>query len=286
MKQSKTKKDIKTPFSNSISPRLDYKYLFKISNNSISITDGVTRLKCNYQSRFNLDNSNIKTGTLVYNKKHDRLFLHVTYEVPCIDKTNTHSNIISCDIGVKTILAFYHNSSNSYNIYHDEITLNKIRKIRNIKSKLQSKGTRSASRRFASMSRRETQLRRQLDHDISKSLVELCYANKIDTIVLEDLTNYKSSIKKNTKSKSTNRELSSWPYFRLQSYIEYKSNLYGIHVVKVDPRNTSITCPTCNHISKDNRPTRDTFTCVSCGITAYSDYIAALNIYRRFLGYA
>ncbi|MER5626372.1 zinc ribbon domain-containing protein [Streptosporangium sp. NPDC002544] len=54
----------------------------------------------------------------------------------------------------------------------------------------------------------------------------------------------------------------------------------------VDPRNTSRTCPECGHIDRRNRPTRDEFRCVSCGLVGPVDYFAAINIGRRAVRHA
>src|SRR3990167_9091875 len=56
--------------------------------------------------------------------------------------------------------------------------------------------------------------------------------------------------------------------------------LSGVPVATVNPRNTSRTCPRCGHISKRNRPTRDLFKCVGCGLAGPADHIAAENIGR------
>jgi len=67
----------------------------------------------------------------------------------------------------------------------------------------------------------------------------------------------------------------------LKADILYKAQIFGVAVQLVDPRYTSQTCPECGHISKANRPTRDTFCCKQCGYSGYSDYVAARNIAVR-----
>ncbi|MGW5359277.1 RNA-guided endonuclease InsQ/TnpB family protein [Actinopolymorpha pittospori] len=62
-----------------------------------------------------------------------------------------------------------------------------------------------------------------------------------------------------------------------------KAESAGRVVIAVDARNTSRTCPRehCGHVSEDNRPTQDTFSCVKCGYTANADHVGALNIAIR-----
>ena len=51
--------------------------------------------------------------------------------------------------------------------------------------------------------------------------------------------------------------------------------------IYVNPRGTSHTCPRCGFQAKYNRPRRDRFECVRCGLAGPADYIAALNIAAR-----
>ncbi|MGW3041002.1 zinc ribbon domain-containing protein [Kitasatospora sp. NPDC001159] len=42
-------------------------------------------------------------------------------------------------------------------------------------------------------------------------------------------------------------------------------------------------CPACGHTAKENRPTQDTFHCVSCGHRAHADTVGAVNVLRAGL---
>ncbi|MEO8398079.1 MAG: transposase, partial [Chloroflexota bacterium] len=75
--------------------------------------------------------------------------------------------------------------------------------------------------------------------------------------------------------------LSSWSFFQLRSFIEYKARRLDIPAIEVDPRNTSCTYPTCSHVDKANRPHQSTFFCVSCGLVGLADHFAAVEIGRR-----
>jgi putative transposase len=74
-------------------------------------------------------------------------------------------------------------------------------------------------------------------HQVANSVLKFAEERR-SAIVLEDLTGMRPK-----RSKELNRRLSIWPRRRLHQIIEYKAQWKGIPVVKVDPRNSSRTCP-------------------------------------------
>ncbi|HEU5026296.1 MAG TPA: transposase [Spirillospora sp.] len=64
-----------------------------------------------------------------------------------------------------------------------------------------------------------------------------------------------------------------------------KAESAGRHVIPVDPRDTSRTCPPsaggCGHVARENRLTQARFECVACGFTANADHVGALNVLHR-----
>jgi len=83
-------------------------------------------------------------------------------------------------------------------------------------------------------------------HQVANSVLKFAEERR-SAIVLEDLKGFKSK-----RSKELNRRLSLWPRRKLHQIIEYKAQWKGIPVVKVDPRNSSRTCPTCGR-TQDSR---------------------------------
>jgi putative transposase len=79
-------------------------------------------------------------------------------------------------------------------------------------------------------------------HQVANSVLKFAEERR-SAIVLEDLKEFKSK-----RSKELNRRLSIWPRRKLHQIIEYKAQWKGIPVVKVDPRNSSRTCPICGRI--------------------------------------
>jgi IS605 OrfB family transposase len=127
------------------------------------------------------------------------------------------------------------------------------------------------------LGQREGRFRRQTNHAISKSIVARAEDTK-RAVALEDLGGIRE---RTTVRRSQRRRHLSWSFRQLRSFVEYKAAAKGVPVVFVDPRNTSRTCPSCGTIDKKNRPTREEFRCVSCGLAGPADRIAATNIAAR-----
>ncbi|MBU0623993.1 MAG: transposase [Candidatus Thermoplasmatota archaeon] len=83
-------------------------------------------------------------------------------------------------------------------------------------------------------------------HLVANSVLRFAEEKK-SAIVLEDLKGFRPK-----RNKELNRRLSIWPRRKLHQIIEYKAQWKGIPVVKVNPRNSSRTCPICGRI-QDSR---------------------------------
>jgi putative transposase len=70
-----------------------------------------------------------------------------------------------------------------------------------------------------------------------------------------------------------------WGEFRRQ--LAYKVVWHGGMLLAVPPHNTSSTCPSCSHVSKDNRLTQAKFLCVDCGYENNADVVGAINVLER-----
>ena len=71
----------------------------------------------------------------------------------------------------------------------------------------------------------------------------------------------------------------SWGAFRSQ--LEYKLDWNRGILIAVPPQNTSLTCPSCEYVSKDNRKTQAHFECTSCRYENNADIVGAINILER-----
>ena len=146
-----------------------------------------------------------------------------------------------------------------------------------LRSKLQSVGTRSAKRKLKKVSGRERQFKNDTNHVISKRIVSKAKGTT-RRIALEELKGIRS--RATVRHKQRDRH-SKWAFGELRQFIEYKAKREGVPFFLVNPKNTSRECPECHCVDRKNRPTRDRFRCIRCGLEAMADYIAARNIASR-----
>jgi len=87
---------------------------------------------------------------------------------------------------------------------------------------------------------------------------------------------------RNVRAKSgLNKAILDQGWFEFRRQLDYKLAWSGGRLVAVPPRNTSRTCPCCDHVSADNRRTQALFRCVECGFEENADLVGAINVLRR-----
>ncbi|MGD9673188.1 MAG: RNA-guided endonuclease InsQ/TnpB family protein [Candidatus Nitrosocosmicus sp.] len=150
------------------------------------------------------------------------------------------------------------------------------KKYMNIRRNLQKKGK---YKKAIQIKDRESRIVRNLNHHISKKIVEIASTNKCSNINLERLQNIRKTATGN-RIKNFRYLLNSWSFYRLQKMIEYKAKLQGIVVSYIDPRYTSKSCSRCGHIGdRYNKK----FKCHYCGHVDHADINAAFNIGKPVL---
>ena len=113
-------------------------------------------------------------------------------------------------------------------------------------------------------------------HLVSRQIV--CKARKDKAaIVIGKL----DDLKKN-KGRKFNRKLSTFSYYKLVNYINYKAKLLGVPFYLVNEAYTSKTCSVCG--TTGNRK-KNWFECSNCKYKDNADRNAAFNIAKRGLGY-
>jgi len=126
-------------------------------------------------------------------------------------------------------------------------------------------------KKLKAVKRRETNITKDLNHKISRKLVDYAKENNCG-VKLEDLTGIRNTTK---QAKSFKYSLHSWAYYQLQQFVEYKALLAGVPVAYIEPAYTSQNCHKCGRLGKRNDKS---FKCPHCGYTAHADVNAAWNI--------
>ncbi|MBS5226197.1 MAG: transposase, partial [Parasutterella sp.] len=77
-----------------------------------------------------------------------------------------------------------------------------------------------------------------------------------------------------------NRSILDQGWYSFFQMLSYKLERGGGKLIKVDPKNTSRTCPRCGLVSAENRKSQATFACIGCGYRSNADEVGAINVLR------
>ena len=115
---------------------------------------------------------------------------------------------------------------------------------------------------------------------------QLLSAHKDSVLVMENLERGLKKCKFNNKQYEEelnyNDLFSLLRIYSMKDTVIRMSGNYNVNVVLVNPDFTSQMCPRCEHISKNNRKSQETFYCEKCGHENNADINAAINIKDRF----
>ena len=206
---------------------------------------------------------------LVY--RDGEFYLYASTDMP-EDTPINPENIIGVDLGVNKIAV----SSDGQVFASEKVEKVRLRYLKQ-RSGLQRKKTKASKRKLRQISGRERRFRSDVNHCISKQLVQTA-KDTCSAIALEDLTGIRE---RTTVRKAQRAKRHSWAFYQLRMFITYKAKLAGVPVVVIDPRNTSRMCRVCGHTEKANRKSQEVFCCRKCGHTENADYNAAVNIAVR-----
>jgi putative transposase len=208
-------------------------------------------------------------GDLVFHR--EAWYLLVTCEVEEPDLLDV-DGVLGVDLGVTNI------ATDSDGEIHSGRTVKNVRyRHRRLRQNLQRKGTKAARRRLRTLAGQERRFATDVNHCLSKRIVAKAERTK-RALSVEDLTHIRTRMRARRSQRAT---LHSWAFAQLQAFLQYKAVLCGVPFYRVDPRNTSRTCPACGHCAKANRTTQAAFVCTSCGFAGLADVIAAGNIASR-----
>lgn len=259
---------------------------YSLTQNCFSVNTLDGRIKLPYfakgMSKY-FDHTTYKFGTAKLVNKRGKYYLHipVSYEV---EESNISDicNVVGIDRGINFVVATY-DSKHKSGFVSGRAIKQKRAHYSKLRKELQKRQTPSARRRLKAIGQRENRWMQDVNHCISKALVE---SNPKHTLfVLEDLTGIRD-VTERVKTEDRYVSVSSWSFYDLEQKLIYKAKQNQSTVIKVDPRYTSQCCPVCGHIEKSNRNKKiHLFTCKNCGYESNDDRIGAMNLYHMGISY-
>ena len=212
-----------------------------------------------------------KCSTDLFIRNHT-VFLNIAVSTEKTD-ISTNDHYVGIDRGIKKI------AITSEKQFFSGSEIKRITdKHEKLKSKLQSKGTKSAKRHLKKLSKKVNRYRRDVNHCFAKQIVESVIPGS--TIILEDLTGIRQNVRLRKKQRT---EVHKWNFYQFEQFLKYKAEEKGIQVEYVSARYTSQKCSKCGYISRSNRKNQSQFKCVKCGYQLNADLNAAFNIRQNYL---
>lgn len=206
----------------------------------------------------------VKSSTLSIRKNDNTFYLHCMVETDTPDIIQ-EQKVLGIDRGVVNIAVC---SDNTF--FNSSAMKNTRAQYAYLRAELQSKGTRSATRKLKKLSGRERRFVTDSNHCVSKQIVQLPYT----VFALENLK--KIRVQKR-RGKKLNQKLNTWAFYELEQFIRYKAEKLGKRVINVDARFTSQKCSACGHVYKGNR-NGSQYLCRNCGFELHADLNASRNI--------
>lgn len=216
-----------------------------------------------------------KFGLAKLLKSGNKWYLHISAikEVADFDKQEV-KHVVGIDRGLRFLATIYDEQGNTA-FFDGKAVLRKRAKYQKLRATLQSKGTKSAKRRLKKLSGRENRWMSDVNHCLSKTLVQKYGADTL--FVLENLNGV--SFERTDLPKALRNQNKSWAFYQLEQFLTYKAHLNNSEVVEVSAKYTSQRCPKCGVIKKDNRNHgKHEYHCANCGYSSNDDRIGAMNI--------
>lgn len=200
--------------------------------------------------------------------RNGEFYLSVPFEVP--ERPVLSDSCIGVDLGMRQLFVTSEGKS-----FRDAEYLGRRRKVRYLKSKLQSKGTKSAKRHLKKLKKHEANQSKDMCYRAAKALIKSTSAS---IIVMEDLSKIKQNTSKNEQGQKRTRHnnaLSQVPFYKFKQIMAHKAPLAGKQVETVSPMYTSQTDSRTGKVEGERRGRR--FYSKN-GIVFDADWNAAINI--------
>ena len=148
-----------------------------------------------------------------------------------------------------------------------------------------SRNSRKTKRKIARLHRYIADSRRDFLHKTSTRIAKNHSIVYVEDLKVSNMSASAAGTKENpgkkVKQKSgLNQSILDQGWYGFFQMLSYKLEGKGGKLIKVDPRNTSRTCPQCGFVSAENRRTQASFACIACGYRANADMVGAINVLR------
>jgi putative transposase len=220
---------------------------------------------------------------LVYNKDHRKYEWHLVIETGIEPRINTGTNVAGVDLGEIHPAAITDGQQSIIISCRELRSLNQYRNKRFAELKSLQSTKKKQSRRWWRIQRRINRFlaknkvqRRDLEHKVSRAVVDWSILHQVGTLVIGDVRDVADGKRLNRKSQ---QKVSNWSHGQIRKYIAYKAEAEGIVVNdEVDEAYTSQTCVSCG---RKRKPKGRIYSC-ECGQTYHRDIGGAANILSRF----
>ena len=210
-------------------------------------------------------NTKFSTMRIVY--KDNKIVAQIVYEVAEPGYTDD-GNVMGVDLGIKCPAVSYI-SDGSVKFYGNGRKNKYMRRhYKYLRKKLGKAKKTDAIKRI---NNKEQRIMKDIDHKLSREIVNTATAHGVSVIKMEQLANIRSTTR---TSRKNNHSLHTWSFYRLAQFIEYKAKLAGIKVEYVNPAYTSQKCPVCGNVHHAN----DRKYICKCGFHTHRDILGAMNI--------
>jgi putative transposase len=208
-----------------------------------------------------------------------RAFQPVTVPDSCQDSPLA-SHEAALDVGANNLVACTTTTGQQY-LYEGRGLFDRFRETTEEIARLQSKlrEGRYSSQRIRRLYRKRTRRRDHVQDALVRDLIELLYAEGVDSVYVGDLTDVLSthwSAEVNTKTHQF------WAFRAFIDRLSYTAKEYGITVKVRSEADTTRTCPECGEQEDTNRD-GDVFRC-PCGHEAHADLCASRTFLEQQTG--
>lgn len=206
-----------------------------------------------------------------------KIILFLTMKTPKIETELDENTVVGVDLGIAVPAVCALNN----NLYERESIGNvkdftRVRQKRQAQVKRLQKALKSASgghgrkkkmKALERVKKSEAHFAESYCHYVSRTVVNFALKHHAKYINIENLNGYDTS----------QFILRNWSYYKLQQYITYKAERYGIVVRKINPCYTSQVCSVCGHWEEGQRKTQASFECANPNCKSHEKYKYGFN---------